>query len=475
MSAGGDGAAGDAPEGGANGGAPASGANGGAPAGGGASDEATEGDSASGGAAESGGANGGVSAGDGAGVGEAGGEGGAGARAQLDLLAFALGALGRRRGRTWALVGALASTMALLSAVVFLTEALRAEAARARDAAPDLVVQRLVGGRPALIDPAVAATLGPVPGVRAARPRVWGYLFLASLQGNVTVVGAGDAGAPWASAGVAVTDGRALAPGERGACVLGARLAEALGVRVGDRVAFPAPGGDEHAAGPALRVAGLFSSPVALWTSDVALVHDADARALLGLPEGSVTDVALYLTNPDESAVVARKALAAVPGGRVLERRLLERVHVLSYGRRAGFVLGASLPALVALLALAWDRLAGLGPAERREIAVLKASGWSTAHVVAAKLYEALLVGACASALGLWGGYLWAFALGAPGLREVLAGWSVLYPETHLTPAVDGGQLLGLLALVTAPYMALSVGPAWRAATIDPLESMRQG
>ncbi|HEU4534054.1 MAG TPA: FtsX-like permease family protein [Polyangiaceae bacterium] len=310
---------------------------------------------------------------------------------------------------------------------------------------------------------------------RAARARVWGYLFLGSLQGNVTVVGAGEGPGAWAETGAALGAGRVLAPGERGACVVGERLAAALGVRVGDKITFPAPGGEEHGHGPMLAVVGLFSGPVALWTSDVVLAHDDDARALLAVPAGAATDVAVRLGNPDESAVVARKALAALPGARVLERRLLARVHALSYGRRAGFVLGASLPALVALLALAWDRLSGLGPSERREIAVLKASGWSTAHVVTEKLYEALLVGVGAGALGLVLGYLWAFGLGAPGLREVLAGWSVLYPETRLTPAVDAAQLFGLLGLVTAPYLALSVGPAWRAATLDPLEAMRQG
>lgn len=397
-------------------------------------------------------------------------------KAQLDLLAFALGSLGRRGGRTWALVGGLASAMALLSAVVFLTEALRAEAARARASAPDLVVQRLVGGRPALVDVASAETLRPLPGVASVRPRVWGYLFLASLQGNVTIVGQ-SAGAPakGGDGGAMLAEGAPLGPSGQGECVLGLRLADALGVRVGDKIALPKAGGDEHEVGPSLKVVGLFSSPVALWTSDVALMHDEDARALLGVPAGAATDLAIALTNPDESAVLAKKTLAAVPGARVLERRLLERVHALSYGRRAGFVLGASLPALLALLALAWDRLSGLGPTERREIAVLKASGWSTADVVAEKLYESLLVGAGAGALGLIAGYLWTFGLGAPGLREVLAGWSVLYPDTRLTPSVDVAQLFGLLALVTAPYLALSIGPAWRAATLDPLEAMRQG
>ena len=63
------------------------------------------------------------------------------------------------------------------------------------------------------------------------------------------------------------------------------------------------------------------------------------------------------------------------------------------------------------MLILAWDRLGGLGPSERREIAVQKAVGWSTADVLYAKLYESVLVAffACGDGdrdrlrVGLWG------------------------------------------------------------------------
>jgi ABC-type antimicrobial peptide transport system permease subunit len=72
-------------------------------------------------------------------------------------------------------------------------------------------------------------------------------------------------------------------------------------------------------------------------------------------------------------------------------------------------------------------------------------------------------------------GFAWVFALGAPGLREVLAGWATLYPALRLTPQVTLGQLLGMQALVAGPFVALSVAPAWRAATLDPMEAMRDG
>ena len=99
--------------------------------------------------------------------------------------------------------------------------------------------------------------------------------------------------------------------------------------------------------------------------------------------------------------------------------------------------------------------------------------GWSTSDVLSAKLLEAVLVGASATGLGMLAGYAWVFWLGAPGLRPALVGWSVLYPRAALTPAVDLAQLLGIGLAVLGPFVLLSVVPAWRAASADPLETMR--
>ena len=357
----------------------------------------------------------------------------------------------------------------LLSSVFFLTDALRSEAEQARRFAPDLVVQRLVGGRPGLVPPGWQGQVEGRPGVARVVPRVWGYLFLPALQGNVTVVGLTPQQEALPKA--ALREGRLPEAGEREACVLGQELAKALGVRAGDRVRFPGP----NDRGPSCSVAGVFASEVDLFTSDVVLVSEAEARGLLGVPEGEATDLAISLTTPDESRVLAAALGDALPGSRVLEKRLLERVHGLSFGRRSGLVLGASLPALLALLVLAHDRASGLGAAERREIAILKAAGWSSGDVLETRLFEASLLAFVATALGMVLGFLWVFALGAPGLKEALAGWATLYPALVLTPRVTLGQWLGMQALVAGPYVALAVVPAWRASTIDPMEAMREG
>jgi len=75
---------------------------------------------------------------------------------------------------------------------------------------------------------------------------------------------------------------------------------------------------------------------------------------------------------------------------------------------------------------------------------------------------ESLLVACLAAAVGLLLAYAWVFWLNAPGLRGALVGWSVLYPQTKLTPMVDFAQLLGIAAATVGPFVGLSVVPAWR-------------
>jgi ABC-type lipoprotein release transport system permease subunit len=384
-----------------------------------------------------------------------------------DMIGYALGALARRRAKAASLVVGLALAVSLVAAALFMTDALRAEAERARLATPDVVVQRLVAGRPATVTARDAMALEGIASVSRVRARVWGYVFLPTLQGNVTVVGVPDGAPSLAEASGVLDAGRDLTHGAH-EMLAGAVLARALGLRVGDGLQLPSA-----RPSPLLTLTGTFSSKVELYAADVVLCDEADARAILGLRADEATDVALTVINPAESRIVTRTVLERIADARVVERELLGRVYALAYGRRAGLVFAASIPALLALLILAWDRASGIGPEEKREIAILKAVGWSTRDVLEVKMLEALLVGAFGTALGLVLAYVWVFPLGAPGLRPVLVGWSVLYPEQPLTPMVDLAQLIGVSVAVLAPFVGLSIIPAWRAAGTDPMEAMR--
>ena len=274
-------------------------------------------------------------------------------------------------------------------------------------------MQRLVAGRPATIAISDAAKLGGIASVRSVRPRVWGYVFLPGAPGERDLVGVGvgvPGGVPLLSeVRGALEAGRDRTSGAH-EMVAGATLARFLGLHVGDSLALPAAG-----TSPSLTLVGTFGSSVETYVNDVILCDEADARAILDVPDERATDFALDVINPAEARIVARTVLSRLPGTRVIERELLGRVYALVYGRRAGLVLAASLPAILALLVLAWDRASGLAPDEKKEIAILKAVGWSSGEVLWAKLFESLLVGTAATGLGLALGYAWVFLLGRAG------------------------------------------------------------
>ena len=384
------------------------------------------------------------------------------------LLSFAVGSLWRRRSRAIALGVGLSLTVTLVAAVLFLTESLRAEAERGQVALPDVVVQRLVAGRPTAVKLADAKALEGIDSVARVRPRVWGYVFLPALQGNVTVVGVpGVAGLPSLDGTAALEKGRDLHAGKH-EMVAGAPLARALGLVVGDSLGLPSP-----KPSPPLTLVGTFGSAVDLYAADVVLCDEGDARAVLGLQLDEATDIAIDVKNPQEARVVAGTVLDRMPGARVVEKSVLARVYTLAYGRRAGLIFAACIPALIALVVLALDRASGLSPVEKREIAILKAVGFSIRDVLWTKMLESLVVASLATAAGLLLAYAWVFWMGAPGLRGALVGWSVLYPQTSLTPSVDFAELLGIAAATVGPFVGLSIVPAWRAAILEPMDAMR--
>lgn len=385
----------------------------------------------------------------------------------IALLDYALGALKRRGRRNLAIVFGLAVVVGSFAAVLFLTDALRAEFARSIDVTPDLTVQRVVAGRPALIESSASDGLRSLPGVRSARARIWGYLFIPSLEANVTIVGRreGELGAALATGVVSGRDIDEAVPGE---AIVGQALAQRLGLHLGDGLAVP-----QAQEIRVLEVVGLFEGDSAIHTADVIVVSETDARGLLSVPEDQATDIAVALTTPDEAGVVANRAVQDLGSVRVLDKRLLRRTYELTFDARGGLLAAALVPALIALLLLAWERLTGLGEVERREIGVLKAIGWGISDVLTARMWESAIIAVFGAALGLVGAYLFVFVGGAPGLSAALFGWSTLYPELDLVPAVDAAQLASLLGAVVVPFVAVSIVPAFQAAAIDPDRAMR--
>lgn len=372
-------------------------------------------------------------------------------RRNLNLLEFTLSSLLRRLGKNLALLAVYGAIVFMLASVLLYSHALRREAAILLQNAPELVIQKMAGGRHDMLPESYLSRLGEIRGIAALQGRLWGYLFDPVTAANYTVM-TPDKEQP-----------------EAGYAVIGEGVAAARGAELGDQLSFKSHDGRLIV----FKVKGLIPQESALATSDLLLINEIDYRRLYGTAPGLFTDAVAKVRNPREVGKAAEKISELLPDCRVVLRDEILRTYESVFDWREGVLLVLLSGAVLAFVIFAWEKASGLSAEEKREIGILKAVGWETGDVILMKVWEGAVVSLTAFLTGYLLAYLHVFYLGAPLFEPVLRGWATLYPAFRPTPFVDGFQVATLLFLTVVPYIAATIVPIWRAATIDPDEVMR--
>jgi ABC-type lipoprotein release transport system permease subunit len=371
---------------------------------------------------------------------------------QRSLIDYSVANLGRRRGRSLVLFLAYTLLVFLLASVLLYGDALRREANALLKDAPELVVQRLTAGRHDLLPADWLERVRGLRGVRSVEGRLWGYHYDPAVAANYTL------------------QVPQVAPPEPGRVRIGAALARARGLAPGDVLSLRAFDGRPYA----FTVAGILDAESELVSADLMLVNAVDFRAFFAIAPGLYTDLALRVANPREVRKVAEKLLERLPGARVISRGEMRRSYAAAFDWRSGVLLTFLSLVLLAFALLAWDKASGLTAEERREIGILKALGWDTGDLLRMKMWEGALLSLSAFLAGYALAWLQVFYADAPLFTALLKGWSVLYPRFALAPQVDVAQIATLCFLTVLPYVAATVVPVWRAATLDPDEVIRE-
>jgi ABC-type lipoprotein release transport system permease subunit len=370
---------------------------------------------------------------------------------QRYLIDFTVASLLRRKGKNAGLLAVYTLIVFMLASVMLFSQAIQGEAAAVLAEAPEVVVQRMVAGRHALIPAEYLDRLGRIRGVRRKEARLWGYFYDPAVAANYTFM-------------VPRTD-----PPPAGQVAIGAGIARARGADPGDVLSFRSAGGELFS----FTVARVLAEETGLVSADLVLVSEADFRGFFGIPAGRYTDIALTVANPREVEKVAQKVALRLPDARPILREEILRTYGAVFDWREGILLVLLAGALLAFVIFVWDRASGLSAEERREIGVLKAIGWETGDVLRMRLWEGALISLAAFLMGYVLAYGHVFLLGSPLFEPVLKGWSVLYPRFDLAPRVDGLGVATLFFFTVVPYTAATLVPVWRSAVTDPDEVMR--
>jgi len=380
---------------------------------------------------------------------------------QFNILDYALSSLWRRKLKALTVLLVFAAVIFLIASFHLLSQALSEKSRLLLARTPEITVQQMSAGRQEAINLASMEKLKGIFGVRRVAPRVWGYYFDEVHLANYTVMGLDFARMPEGSLPAPVKGEIAEAVGQ-GGVVAGASVVKSLGLA--ERGIFSLFRPDLTL--KAFTVKGEFPPESEIITHDLLVMDIEDARDLFFIPADKASDLCVFVANQGEIGTIARKIADALPGTRVLTRPQIQKTYQVVFGWRSGFGSICLLTALAAFTILAWDKASGLSPEERRETAILKVLGWQTADILTLRFWESLIVSGLAFLLGITGAWLHVAYGDGFLFRPVLLGWSVLKPGLGLVPDPKLADLLLIFSFSVLPYLAATVIPAWRSATV---------
>ncbi|MBF0140015.1 MAG: lipoprotein-releasing ABC transporter permease subunit [Magnetococcales bacterium] len=266
--------------------------------------------------------------------------------------------------------------------------------------------------------------------------------------------------------------------------ILGKNLALNLGVEVGEHVAVLTSAGNVTAMGTLprmkrFRVVGIFDSGMYEYDSALSYIHFADAQTLLRLHEDEVSGIDMITPAPDFAFGVGKDLAQTLgPSYSVQDWMQMNRhfFKALQIEKATMFtilflvVVVAAFNIISSLIMVVMEK--------GKEIAILKTMGATSSSIIAIFLINGGVIGITGTLSGLGLGLLLAFNLEA-ALSQIEDWFSVkilhgdVYYIDHLPSVVlwsDVGWIVGISLVIS---LCAAIYPAWRAAGVDPVESLR--
>ncbi|MHA2071308.1 MAG: ABC transporter permease [Candidatus Thorarchaeota archaeon] len=396
-----------------------------------------------------------------------------GLRKHSNLVSYALGNVLKYRTRSAAIVSALILSTFLLGSAEFIREGVMTDLSASADEGPDLIVQRVLGGRQTAVPREWRENLSAIHGVRLATPRVWGYIDVGG-GGLLTIMGvnASEYGTIVGTTGTEIVDeGRFLNETDRYRMVVGQGILDIMrasfagvSVGVGSILSLIAMNGSLVE----FEIIGVFASSTKIYSNDMIVTDLESARQVLGLEASSFTDYALWAEYGEDLNSIAFRIDTQIAEARVLTRDAIADTMLVTYGSRGGIVALLWLVLLITAILLAFTVSASGSDEARREVGLLKALGYDTVDVLEIRMFESLTLGMLGASLGVSSAIVFDFILGAPILSGYLLGWSLLLLNGGLPLAISAPTIFTLYVVAIVPILVATVVPAWRNAITEP-------
>ncbi len=271
--------------------------------------------------------------------------------------------------------------------------------------------------------------------------------------------------------------------GTDGGVAIGTRMAENLGLGLGDNLTLISPDGDVTPLGVTPRVkaypvTAIFEIGMAEYDASIVFMPLTEAQAYFN-SEGKVQSIEIVANDPDKTDEL-RPQVEAIADRQLMltdwKQRNTTFFSALQVERNVMFmiltliVLVAALNIISGLIMLVKDK--------GRDIAILRTMGATRGMIL--RIF--LMTGAAIGVSGTIGGVLLGFliVLNVERIRQFfswLSGTVIFNPELYflstLPAKMNPGETVTVILMALALSFLATLFPAWRAAKLDPVEALR--
>lgn len=270
---------------------------------------------------------------------------------------------------------------------------------------------------------------------------------------------------------------------QAGGVAIGTRMAENLGLSIGDTLRVISPDGDVTPFGvnprvKAYPIVAIFEIGMSEYDSSIVMMPLSEAQLFFN-QEGKVQSLEIFVDNPDK--VDAMRAPVEEAAGRQLSlvdwrQRNQTFFSALEVERNVMFmiltliVLVAALNIISGLIMLVKDK--------GHDIAILRTMGATRGAVMRIFLMTGAAIGVTGTVAGVVLGVV--VCLNVEQIREFfswLSGTTLFNPELYflsqLPAKMDPGETISVIVMALVLSFIATIFPAWRAAKLDPVEALR--